>query len=182
MLADGDSIFGPVGRELRPDDAIAVEIAPHARVARLRPVVAEDEVLVRRDDALAERRLATPSRVDVVLFERPAVDDDASAAEGDPVAGQADDPVHERRAFGRAAPRGTCRWKLVRDDVTALRVANAVLDLRDEDAVGLVPQALRNLARDVARAMQGRLHRRGRDPIRLRRRGHEYDRDADNRG
>src|SRR5918999_3574297 len=166
MLANGDSILGPVGGDLRPDNAAARNEAPDARVARLRAVVAEHEITVVRNDSCPQRVLSAPAVLEVVLLERAPVDEDAPAAQSDPLAGQPYDPVDEGRPLGRPAPCGARGRQLVGDDVTAFRVADLVEDFRDQDPIGLVAAAPRDLA--AARAVQRWLHRGTRDAIQLR--------------
>src|SRR5918992_891672 len=97
MLANGDSILRPIRGDLRPDDVVPWDEAPDSRIARLRAVVTENDVLVSRDDLRAKRWPAAPGVFDVVLVKTRPVHEDNALPHCNPVAGQADDAVDERR-------------------------------------------------------------------------------------
>src|SRR5262245_64656712 len=118
----------PVGHEDLADDVLARHGTPHARVARLRPVVAHDEVAAHRD---LERLLGPDVAavvLDVGLVEPLAVDIDIGRPAAQPhlhaLARQADDPLHERAAGAALLLRG--RRGLEDDHVASLRIAEVV--------------------------------------------------------
>src|SRR5579872_4024489 len=84
MLAKADSVRGPVDEEHDPDQVAARHRSPLARVARLRPVVAHEEVLPLgyRAPVVVEVRGVGEScrRLDVRLVELLPVDVDVAAA------------------------------------------------------------------------------------------------------
>src|SRR5204863_6026982 len=129
-----------------------------------------------RDRALCE--VVTPVRLDVGLVEPLAVDVDVAPDLLPRIAGQADQTLDEDAA--RAADLRRARRRVEDDDVVALRAPQPVAEAAGEDAVGeprLAPGG-------GAGAMQRRLHRAGRDPVRgddpLLDREHDQDR-ADDR-
>src|SRR5918994_2409627 len=101
MLAERDPIRRPVRRENLADEVRAGDRAPDPRVTRLRPVVPHDEVLPRRNPPLRVRlEVALVARDVRRLVELPAVDEDLAVALLPRLAGERDDPLHERSRRG----------------------------------------------------------------------------------
>ena len=98
---------------------------------------------------------------DIRLVEPPAVDIHDAVSLRDDLAGQADDSLHERAALG-ACLNGPRRC-VEDDDLAALRVAEAVDEAVGDDAVRMSGEA----AVRGASAVERRLHRGGRDPVRV---------------
>ncbi len=152
------AILGPISRSR----ATRPQTRESHDCARLSP---RTKYCVLRDRTHRRRVTVTATRFDVRLREPAAVDEHHAAPDGDALTGEADDPVHERRPGRSAAARGGPRRQLVGDDVSALRVSHPVEHFRDGDPVGLVAEAARVPA--VPGTVEGRLHRRGRDPVEL---------------
>ena len=129
----------------------------------MRSVVAEEEVMARRDLWPRGGLVVAKRRVDVRLVQLLAVDVDLAGALGHTVARQADQSLHERRAAVAGAALRRLRGRLEDDDLTALRIAEPECEPIGDHAV--VVAALTPGAR--LRAVERRLHRRGRDPVRL---------------
>ncbi len=136
---------------------------PHTRLSHdCASVVAHHEVLALRDDALLEVRVLLRGRGQIRLVERFPVDVDDALARRDPVAREPDQPLHERPA--RAAARGR-RRRVEDDDVAARGVREVVDEPVREHAVR--EARLAAVVLEGVRAVQRRLHRRGRDPVRV---------------
>src|SRR5262249_26675987 len=147
--------------------------ATRAGVARLRPVVAHHEVVARWDvpDLPEVGGVGQPSlRRDVRLLElhellrpRCANPDEAAVVLAHGLAGEADDPLHERAAL---AALERCRPGSVEDDdVATRRRAEVETDTAGEHAIAGAPEAAR--LRRPARTVQRRLHRGRRDAVRV---------------
>src|SRR6476619_6859795 len=136
-LAEGNAQRRPVGHEDLADDVVARHGAPHARVTRLRAVVAHDEVVV---EGHTERLLGADVAavvLDVRLVEAPPVDVHVRGAVAKPhlhaLAGQADDPLHEGPS--RAAFRLGGGRSLEHDQVATVWVVEVVDEAVREHAV-----------------------------------------------
>src|SRR3954447_18133027 len=149
----------PEADERAAHDRVLVDRAEAPAVGRVGAVVAHHEHVVLRDlelgDAPADR-LGGRALRQVRLLEPLAVDEDVVVAQGDGLAGQADDPldqVLDRPAvLGRG---GLPRRLLEHDDVAALDVVELVAEAVDDDPVVA-----------VRLADERGLHRRGGDPER----------------
>ncbi len=153
--------------------------APRARVARALAVVAEHDVAARRHLLRLDDVVAAPRRLDVGLDQSLAVDVDDAVLHPPRLPGQGDEALDEHTAPAAGALQLDARRRLEHDDVAALRLLDAVDEPVREHAVGEAPA----LAAALARAVQGRLHRGRRDPVRVDhprlQREHEPDRGAD---
>src|SRR3954453_16174577 len=87
--AERDPVRRPVGHDHRPDQVLARDRAPHARVARVAAVVAHHEVLTLRDVPLAGRAPAA-AELHVLLLDQLPVDSQPAAVVGDGVAWEPD--------------------------------------------------------------------------------------------
>src|SRR5581483_501689 len=168
----------PVGRDHLADQVPARDRAPLARVAGAVPVVAHHEVLPLRDLPRRVAERVAPVRLHVRLVELLAVDVDVPVPLLPGLPGQPDQPLHEHAA--RAADLRRLRRGVEDDDVAALRAPEAVAEAAGEHAVG----EARLAAGGGPRAVERRLHRARRDPVRvdhpLLDREHDQDR-ADDR-
>src|SRR6188474_3139539 len=160
MLAKADPLRWPINRENGPDEVVAGDRAPLPAVARLRAVVAHHEVAPLRN-LPAVRSLVALARGHVGLVQPLSVDEDGAVPLLDGVARKPDDPLDEGPA--RTAGFESLRGRVEDDDIAAMRVAEVVDEAVREDAV--------RVARETTRlrlgAMERRLHRRGRDPVRV---------------
>src|ERR671934_2786158 len=103
------------------------------------------------------RRLVVPAiRLDVGLVELAPVDIDVPVALAHRVAREADQALDEDAAGAAAKP--CLRWRLEDDDLASLRASEVIDEAVREDAVAEARLATRR----GPRAMQRRLHRRGR--------------------
>src|SRR3954454_23156351 len=173
-----DAAGRPVGCEGAADDGAAGNGAPESAVVGLATVVAHHEpVSGRNRDGRGHR--ASPVRVvvtrvrDVRVLLALAVADDVAVDDADDVAGAGDDAldeVHLRLARRRLVARGVLVAALVAagiglgadgrvedDDVADLRVAEAVADPVDEDALADREGRDHRLARDAVRLDEERL-------------------------
>jgi hypothetical protein len=98
---------------------------------------------------------------DVGLVEPPPVDVDDPVSLRDGLPRQADDSLHECAALG--ARLDGPRRCVEEDDLAALRIAEAIDEPVGDDAIRMSREA----AVRGARAVERRLHRRGRDPVRV---------------
>jgi hypothetical protein len=98
---------------------------------------------------------------DVGLVEPPPVDVDDPVSLRDGLPRQADDSLHECAALG--ARLDDPRRCVEDDDLAALRIAEAIDEPVGDDAIRMSREA----AVRGARAVERRLHRRGRDPVRV---------------
>src|SRR5581483_1893321 len=153
------TVWRPVDEVDRPDQARARNRAPDAGVARVQPVVAHEEVLTLRHARPGVRLVVAQLRIDVRLLEELAVDVDVAVPLRDDVAGQPDQPLDERAADAARVLR-----RFEDHDLAAVRAAEAVGEpVRDHAVVE------RSLAVGAGLgAVERRLHRRGRDAVRLR--------------
>ena len=134
---------------------------PLARVARELAVVAHEEVVARRNRP-GRPVLGVASRDrDVGLGELLAVDEDDAVALGPGLSRQRDQPLDVGAACAAAASRE--RRGREDDDVAAARLAEVVDEPVREHAVG--DPRLAAVRRPGA--VERRLHRRGRDPVRV---------------
>src|SRR5882672_3580700 len=159
--ADRDPARRPVRGEDLPDQVAARDRPPRARVARRDAVVAHHEELALADPDRRDRARVTAGRTDVRLVETLAVDVYIAAALLPQIAGKPDQALHERPARP-AACVGEGR-RVEDDNVVALRVPEPVTEPAGEHPVREACLAFR------ARlgAVQGRLHRARRDPVRV---------------
>src|SRR6186713_1814272 len=181
-LVNRQTIRGPVGREDLADQVAAGHGSPLSGVARLRAVVAHHEVVAGRDLHGPELLARAPVRLEVRLPQLLAVDEDVPEAllqaHLDGVAGQPDEPLDERAAGAALHPRSIRRVE--DDDLSAAGVAQVVDEPIREYAVG----EARLAAGCGTRAVERRLHRGGRNAVRVDdvRLDEEHDRDrADDR-
>src|SRR3954453_20146324 len=122
--ADRDAVRRPVRGEHLPDQVLAWDGAPGARVAGGGAVVAHHEELVLGDPHRRDRPRVAAVGEDVRLVQALAVDVHVAAALLPLVAGEPDQPLDERAA--RAAARGGERRRVEDDDLVALRLPDAV--------------------------------------------------------
>ena len=156
----------PVRREHLADQVRARYRPPHARVARLRTVVAHHEVVpgfhLDRAEVLRGR---PPGLLQVRLLEELSVDVHVAEALLEPhldgVTGQPDQALDER-ASGATFQAGF-RRRVEDDDLAAAWVPQVVDEAIREHPVG---EARLTTGRRL-RAMERRLHRRRRDPVRV---------------
>src|ERR671933_2507833 len=158
---DRDAVRRPVREEDLADQKLPGHGAPDAGVAGGLPVVAHHEVAVLPDLERLLRLVVAPVGLDVRLLQAPPVDVDEAAALRPHVAGQADDPLDEDAA--RAAELLRPLRRVEDDDLAPVRVAEVVDQPVGEHAVG----EARLAAHARPRAVQRRLHRRGRDAVRV---------------
>src|SRR5580765_2833778 len=184
MLAERDPVRWPVGREDRADQILARNRAPAARVAGLAAVVAHEEVLAGRDVPGLPRVLGVllaPVGRDVGLAQLVVVDvDEAVRVLMDQVAGQPDQALDERAALAAVLFR---RLGRVEDhDLAAVRAAEAIDEPVREYSVGVTRLAA--VAGVRVGAVERRLHRGRRDPVRVHDPGlhHEHDGDCERDG
>src|SRR6187397_2520282 len=125
MLAKRDPSWRPIRGEHGPDQVIPRDRSPPARVAGLAAVVAHEEVVALGHApgllAVLDVLVAALGR-DVGLVELLAVDpDEALRVLAHGLAGEADQPLHERSSFA-AVPLGRLR-RVEDDDLAPVRVA-----------------------------------------------------------
>src|ERR1035437_4057667 len=89
-LLEADPVERPVDEEDLADQSRPRHGPPNARVARLRTVVAHEEVVAHGDDPGARRLVVATRRLDVRLLQELVVDVDDAVALGNVVTGQAD--------------------------------------------------------------------------------------------
>src|ERR671923_2264060 len=160
-LAEADSPRREVDREDLPDQVAARQGAPHPRVARLCAVVAHDEVAVVRNLQRRPRVDVAPVRLHIRLVPPLGVDVDEAAAPLPHIAREADDALDEGAAGAAVLARPLRRRE--DDDVSPFGIAEVVDEPVREHAVG----EARRAAEPGSGAMERRLHRRGRDPVRV---------------
>src|SRR6266545_7258952 len=139
LLTKADALRRPVDGEDRPDQVLARDGPPAARIARGGAVVAEHDVLVLRNGLLGERVRVAPLLLDVGLVELLPVDVDVAVLLAPAVAGQADQALDEGvaavcSAAGQAGGLGR-RGRLEDDDLASLRVAEVVDEAVRQHAV-----------------------------------------------
>src|SRR5581483_8791140 len=133
-LMDADAVEREVREDDGADQSSARNRSPRAGVARVRTVVAEEEVAAGRDDPAPALGVALGGR-DVRLVEPRAVHEDRSVALDDAIPRQADQPLHERGAAVARAADGGGRRRLEDDDLAPPRRLEVVDDPRRDHAV-----------------------------------------------
>src|SRR6266545_1630449 len=163
-----DAARRPVRGEDRADQIFARHEAPPPRVAGGTAVVAHHQVVAlgdashraaRRDVGEAQRLAVSAVGPDVGLIQLPAVDVDEAFPLRPDVAGQSDQPLDEGPFRPALLP---CQLGRLEDhDLAPLGIAEVVDEPVRQHAVG----GARLAALGRTRAVEGRLHRRGRDSI-----------------
>ena len=153
---------GPIGHFGTPDDVRAGNDPPAARVTRHGSVITENEVSTAWVASPTPGFVTAVSRPKIRLTQQGAVDEDTSGPHRDGLSGQADDPFDER-------PAGVTRSfdprrRVEDDDVASFGLLEAIDEPVGDNSVG----DSRHATTDRLGAVKGRLHRRRRDPIRLR--------------
>src|SRR4029453_3202659 len=178
MLAEGNPVRRPVGREDLADQVLPGNRPPDPRIAGLRSVVAHHEVVPFRDPLRVVRVEVAAALRDVRLDQLLPVDVDLAVPLLPQLPRQADDPLYERP--GRRALLGGARRGVEDHDVAALGIAEVVDEAVREHPVREARQA----AGAGPRTVETRLHRGRRDAVRVDdpRLDREHDRDrADDR-
>src|SRR5260370_17324997 len=111
----------PVGDEDRSDEVAARDGAPGPGVTRVRPVVAQEEVVIGGDPRPRSTLVVAQLRVDVRLLELLAVDEDGAVALGDLLAGEPDQALDEGAATVAGSARSGPRRPLEDDHLSSLR-------------------------------------------------------------
>jgi hypothetical protein len=152
---------GQIGHFGTSNNVRAGNDPPAARVTRHGSVITENEVSTAWVASPAPGFVTAVSRPKIRLIQQCAVDEDASALHRDGLSGQADDPFEEGPA---AVTRSfDLRRTLEEDDVASFGFVEPVDEAVGDDSVG----DSRLAAADRFGAVEGRLHRRRRDSIRL---------------
>ena len=162
--ASGRTAAGrPVREHHRADQVAARHGSPDAGVARVDPVVAEHEVVARRNAWPPVGFVTSKRRIDVGLDETVAIDVDGPVALRDELARKPDDALDEGRTTVTEPTSLGCLGSFEDDDLSPLRVTEPVRKPVGDHAVA--ESALAELGR--LRAVKRWLHRRRGDAVRL---------------